>query len=87
MYTKYPGGAVSCSACIRAMDLIRIADRMLKENMKYAQITVIFDETLSDCDGLVKISAIPSADSDDVTIYPRIKGMLTLEIDDEEDDY
>ena len=83
MYTKYPDGAVSCSACIRAMDLIRIADRMLKENMRYAQIRVIFDENHSDYDGLVKISAIPAPDSDDVTIYPEIKGMLTLEIDDD----
>lgn len=85
MYTKYPGGAVSCSACVRAIDLIRIADRMMKENMQYAQIRVIFDENCDDYDGLVKISAIPSADSDDVTIYPDIKGMLTLEIDDDDD--
>lgn len=84
MYTKYPSGAVSCSACIRAMDLIRIADRMLKENMQYAQVRVIFDEFARDYDGLVKISAIPSPDSDDVTIYPEIKGMLTIEIDDED---
>lgn len=83
MYTKYPSGAVSCSACIRAMDLIRIADRMLKENMQYAQVRVIFDEFARDYDGLVKISAIPSPDSGDVTIYPEIKGMLTIEIDDE----
>lgn len=84
MYTKYPSGAVSCSACIRAMDLIRIADRMLKENMQYAQVRVIFDEFAPDYDGLVRISAIPSPNSDDVTIYPEIKGMLTIEIDDED---
>ncbi len=84
MYTKYPNGSVSCSACVRAMDLIRIADRMLKENMQYAQVRVIFDESAQDYDGLVKISAIPSPDSDDVTIYPEIKGMLTIEIDDED---
>lgn len=82
MYTEYPDGSISCSACIRAMDLIRIADRMLKENMQYAQVRVIFDENRDDYDGLVKISAIPSADSDDVTVYPDIKGMLTVEIDD-----
>lgn len=85
MYTEYPDGSFSCSACIHAMDLIRIADRMLKENMQYAQIRVIFDENRDDYDGLVKISAIPSADSDDVTVYPGIKGMLTIEIDDDLD--
>ena len=85
MYTKYPDGSISCSACIRAMDLIRIADRMLKENMQYAQVRVIFDKNRDDYDGLVKISAIPSVDSDDVTVYPDIKGMLTIEIDDDLD--
>ena len=84
MYTQYPGGAISCSACIRAIDLIRIANRMMKENMQYAQIRVIFDESTDDYDGLVRISAVPSADSEDVTIYPEIKGLLTVEIDDED---
>lgn len=83
MYTDYSDGSVSCSACIRAIDLIRIADRMMKENMQFAQITVIDDEYSDDYDGLVKISAIPSAGSDDVTIYPNIKGLLTVEIDDD----
>lgn len=83
MYTKYPNGDVSCSACIRAMDLIRIADRMLKENMQYAQVRVIYSDFSQDYDGVVKISAIPSPTSEDVTIYPEIKGMLTIEIDDE----
>lgn len=84
LYCFHSTGAVSCSACIRAMDLIRIADRMLKENMQYAQVRVIFDENHDDYDGLVRISAIPTADSDDVTIYPEIKGMLTLDIDDDD---
>lgn len=83
MYTKYSDGSVSCSACIRALDLIRIADRMMKDGMQYAQVKVIFDEHRDDRDGLVRISAIPSADSNDVTIYPEIEGMLTLEIEDE----
>lgn len=83
MYTKYPDGSISCSACIRAMDLIQIANRMFQDNMQYAQIRVIFDENRDDYDGLVRISAIPSANSDDATIYPDIKGMLTLEIDDD----
>ena len=38
MFTKYPTGAVSCSACVSAIELIRIADQMLKDNMQYAQI-------------------------------------------------
>ena len=84
MYTQYPGGAISCSACIRAIDLIRIADRMTLDRVLYAQIRVIFDESTDDYDGLVRISAVPSADSEDVTIYPEIKGLLTVEIDDED---
>lgn len=35
-------------------------------------------------DGIVKISAIPNASSDDVSVYPELKGMLTVEIDDED---
>lgn len=86
VYTTYPGGAVSCSACIRAIELIRIADQMLKDGMEYAQVRVIFDENRDDCDGIVKISAIPNATSDDVTIYPEIRGRLMIEIEDEDID-
>ena len=84
MFTNYHDGSISCSACIRAIDLVRIADKMMRENMQYAQVHVVHDENTNDYDGLVKISAIPSHDSDDVTVYPEIKGMLTLEIDDED---
>lgn len=84
MFTKYPDGSVSCSACINAIELIRIADRMMKDNMKYVQVRVIFDENRDDCDGIVRLSAIPSATSDDVTIYPEIEGKLMIEIEDEE---
>ena len=84
MYTKYPDGSVSCSACIRAIDLIKIANQMFQDNMRYAQIRVTFKEYCHDYDGLVRISAISSPDSDDVTIYPDLKGMLTIEIDDED---
>ena len=66
-----------------AFDLIRIADQMFKNNMQFAQITVIDDMDQDDYDGLVRISAIPSIDSDDVTTYPEIKGKLTVEIDDD----
>ena len=83
MRTKYPTGAISCSACISAIDLIRIADQMFKNNMQFAQITVIDDMDQDDYDGLVRISAIPSIDSNDVTTYPEIKGKLTVEIDDD----
>lgn len=85
MYAKYPDGSVSCSACIRAIDLIKIANQMFNDNMQYAQVRVTFNENCDDYDGLVRISAIPSPSSDDVTIYPDIKGMLTLEIDDDDD--
>lgn len=85
MFTKYATGAVSCSACVSAIELIRIADQMLKDNMQYAQIRVVFDDNRSDCDGIVRISAIPSATSDDVKIYPEIKGKLTIEIEDEDE--
>lgn len=84
MFTEYPDGSISCSACVRAIDLIRIADRMMKENMKFAQVKVIFDESSQDYDGLVKLSAIPAPGSNDVTVYPVIKGLLTVEIDDDE---
>lgn len=85
MYTKYPDGSISCSACIRAIDLIRIANRMFNENMQYAQISVKHNEYGDDYDGIVRISAIPSATSSDVTTYPDLKGMLTIEIDDDDD--
>lgn len=83
MYTKYPDGSISCSACVRAIDLIRIADRMMKDGMQYAQVKVFFNEYREDFDGLVRISAIPSADSNDVTTYPDLEGMLTIAIEDE----
>lgn len=83
MYTKYPDGSIACSACISAIELIRIADQMFKSNMQYAKVEVVFDENQHDYDGIVKLSAIPSATSDDVTIYPEIKGKLTIEIDDD----
>lgn len=84
MYTKYPDGSVSCSACIRAIDLIKIANQMFTDNMQYAQIRVTHNEYGEDFDGIVKISAIPNASSDDVSVYPELKGMLTVEIDDED---
>ena len=83
MYTKYPDGSISCSACVRAIDLMRIADRMMKDGMQYAQVKVFFNEYREDFDGLVRISAIPSADSNDVTTYPDLEGMLTIAIEDE----
>lgn len=84
MYTKYPDGSVSCSACIRAIDLIKIANQMFTDNMQYAQIRVTHNEYGKDFDGIVKISAIPNASSDDVVVYPELKGMLTVEINDED---
>ena len=83
MFTQYPDKSVSCSACIRAIDLIKIADQMLKDNMKYAKVTVKFDYN-EDYDGIVKLSAIPSADSDDIKTYPSMKGLLLIDIDDED---
>lgn len=82
MFTKYPDDSVSCSACIRAIDLIRIADQMLKDDMKYAKVTVKFDYN-EDYDGIVKLSAISAPDADDVKTYPLIKGLLLIDIDDE----
>ena len=85
MYTKHSDGSISCSACIRAIDLIKIANQMFNDKMQFAQVRVTFNEYCEDFDGLIKISAIPFPGSDDVTVYPEIKGMLTIEIDDEED--
>ncbi len=84
MYTKYPDGSVSCSACIRAIDLIKIANQMFESKMQYVQIRVTHNEYGDDHDGTVRISAVPTFDSDDVVIYPDLNGMLTIEIDDEE---
>lgn len=65
MFTKYPDGTWACSSVIRATDLITIANQIFKDNMQYVHISVKSSEDEGQ-DGLVEISAIPSASSDDV---------------------
>ena len=83
MYTKYPDGSVSCSACIKAIDLIKIANQIYQDQMQYVKVSVHFpyDE---DGDEIVKISAIPSPTSEDVKLYPEIIGNSFIEIEDED---
>lgn len=71
MFTKYPDGTWACSSVIRATDLIKIANQIFKDNMQYVHISVKSSEDEGQ-DGLVEISAIPSASSDDVKKYASI---------------
>lgn len=68
------------STCIRAMDLIRIANQMLNSNMQYAMIAVV-ESSDEDIHGSVRIAAIPSIDSDKVTQYPTIPSFTLLDPD------
>lgn len=82
MFTKYPDGSVSCSACVKAIDLIKIVNQIFNDNMQYVKVTVHFP-TDDDGDEFVKISAIPSPTSDDVKEYPLIIGNSFIDIDDD----
>lgn len=57
---------------VKAMDLIKVADQIFKDGMKYVQIDIHFDDYDDDRDGEVRISAVPSIDSSDVKEYPVI---------------
>ena len=83
MYTKYPDGSVSCSACIKAMDLIKLANQIYHDNMQYVKISVHFPSS-DEGDEFVKLSAIPTSISDDVKEYPIIIGNSFIDIDDED---
>lgn len=85
MFTDYGNDSYSCSAYIKAIDLIRIADQMLRDGMEFAKINVFFDDRL-DCGSVVRISAIPSLESNNIKVYPDIEeNTLVGEwIDDEE---
>lgn len=83
MYTKHPDGSVSCSTCIKAIDLIKIANQIYHDNMQYVEISVSFPLE-SNGDEVVKISAIPSPTSDDVKIYPEIVGNSAIDFDPED---
>ena len=78
MLTEYPDGSITCETYIKAIDLIKIADQMLKDDMKYVKI-IIHDSYDDDVDGRVDLLAIPSPDSNEVKKYPSINGMITLE--------
>lgn len=82
------GDTVVISTWIRAIDLIKIADQLYRDNMQYAQISVKFCENKDFC-GDVRICAIPNASSEDVKEYPIIKpnSMIDVETDFFEDHY
>lgn len=82
MFTQYPDGSVSCSACIKSTELIKIANQIFKDNMQYVKIAVHFPAD-DNGDEFIKISAIPSAMSDDVKEYPLIIGNSVIDIDDD----
>lgn len=84
-YTEY-NNSYSCSACIRAIDLIKIANQIFNDKMEYVQIKVTFDANDEDHGESIKIYAIPNIDSDDIKVYPQIEGLLNVEIDDDFDD-
>lgn len=64
MYTRYPDGTISCSSCVHAIDLIKVANQIFQDKMQYVNIEVFFSDR-EDMNGQIKISAIPSAMSDD----------------------
>lgn len=80
MFTEYPDGTLACSSVIRAIDLIKIANQIFKDNMQYVCISVASSED-EDQDGLVEISAIPSALSDDVKKYEPISLFTAVDPD------
>lgn len=82
------GDTVVLSTWVRAIDLIKIADQLYRDNMQYVQIAVKFCEN-DNFDGDVRICAIPTASSDDVKEYPVIKpnSMIDVETDFFEDHY
>ncbi len=57
---------------VKAIDLIKVADQIFKDGMKYVQIDIHFDDYDDDRDGEIRISAVPSIDSSDVKKYPVI---------------
>ena len=80
MFTKYPDGTLSCSSVIRAVDLIKLANEIFKDNMQYVHISVKYSENESQ-DGLVEFSAIPNALSDDVKKYKTINSFTAIDPD------
>lgn len=84
MFTKYADGSVECSACIKAIDLIKIANQIYQDKMQYVKVSVHFPYDESG-DEFVRMSAISSPTSDDVKKYPLIVGNQLIDIDD--DDY
>lgn len=66
--------------CIRAMDLIRIANRLLNDNMQFVRLSIV-DSSREDEAGSVLIDALPNIDSDDAVHYPAIKSFSILDID------
>ena len=65
--TKYE----STSTCIRAIDLIKIANQLYNDKMEFVHIAIT-NSNDEDLDGSVQIHAIPSIDSTSVKEYPRI---------------
>lgn len=66
------------STCIRAIDLIRIANQILNDNMQFVQIFIV-DSSNEDENGSVLIDAIPDIDSEDEKHYPAISSFNLID--------
>lgn len=82
MYTKHPDGSIECSTCIKAIDLIKLANQIYHDNMQYVKISVLFPGS-DDGDELVNFFAISSPTSDDVKKYPSIVGNSLIDFDED----
>lgn len=68
------------TACIRAIDLIKIANQLLNDNMQYAQISIVYSSN-DDENGSVLIDAIDSIDPSETVHYPPIKSFTAIDTD------
>ncbi len=62
----------SVSTCIRAMDLIKIANQIYNDGMKYVEISINLDESDEDLSFAVRLSGAKEHDSEEVKQYPVI---------------
>lgn len=75
-----PRESYTFETCVRAIDLIKVANELFKDNMQYAKLSITYCEN-EDHNGDLTIYAIPTASSDDVKAYPTIKAMHSVDID------
>lgn len=71
----------STVTCVRATDLIKIANQLYNDKMEYVRLSINSSRN-EDLDGSIQIHAIPSATSEDVKEYPLIKSNSIVDFDD-----